>query len=595
MNYSLKAFTISFLAFLALGITSCGGSGDSGSRKKTYQDQLVIHNLSDPEGLHPTNVSDANATEIKRYMFQKLLTINFVTLELEPWLAKKMPTMEVTGNNEGMLIHYELKDGLTWDDGKPITPRDVEFSLMALKDPKVDDAHLRPYFDFISDFKYDPENPNAFTLVCNKTYMLWDHVTGNDFWIIPEHLYDPNGYLKNMKLADFADEKKAGKNDNAIKFADDYNNVKYSREKDFVNGSGPYKLADWQTDQRIILERKDNWSGDKYNGTSMMFDKGPKRIVWETVNDFSTAITALKAEKLDVITSVPPADWVKLPESDKFKENYRESTPPFTTYSYIGLHKRNPILADKRTRQALAHLIDADNINKNLLYGLQTRIIGPIHPSDKMNYNTNIKPYDYNPEKAKQLLAEVGWKDTDGDGILDKVINGKKTPFKLAFKYNQGNDIRKNVGLAFKESARQAGIELEVSPEEWSVYLEKLKKHEIDMFYGAWVMDPRPDDPIQLFSTAAYNGGSNYVGFGDAETDKLIDQIRTELDPEKRKALYYRYQEIMHDEVPYIFLFTSNRRNAIHKRFTNLHEGARDPGYWGGGFQIDKGFASGGA
>lgn len=590
---NVKFWSILALTCLSIvGFNSCA-SGDSGgdASSKVYEDKLVVHNLSDVQGLHPTNNSGAAATEVKRYMFQKLLGVDFSSLQLVPWLAASLPTVEVTGDEEGMIINYELKEGAVWDDGRPITPRDVEFSFMCAKNPKVKAPHLRPYAEFLSDFKYDEDNPLKFQFIANKVYFLWDHVTGNDFQIFPEHVYDPNGRMKDLSLKDFADPNgKVAASENNEAFAREYNDVKFNRE--VVSGSGPYKYVDWQTNQRLIMERKDNWWGEKYKSTNMFFQDGPAEIVYETVNDMTTALTAMKAEKLDAMQAIRPNDWVKLPDSKKFNANYNRSSPPNLYYSYLGLHTKNPKLAGKKTRQAFAHVVDVDKLNESILYNLNKRVIGPVPIMMKNDYNTNIRPYPKDHAKAKQLLKEDGWEDSDGDGILDKIIEGKRQPLSIDFTYNQGNDIRKSVGLAFKEEARQVGIDINVNSLEWSVFSERLKQHKIDMFYGAWSYDARPSDPKQIWHTDSYNSnGSNYVGFGNAETDQLIADIRKELDPAKRAKLYYRFQEILHDECAYLFLFTADRRNAQHKRFTNINEGARDPGFWGGGMQLAKGFS----
>jgi len=576
--------------FCVVGCTSGDGSGggkDGKSSSKEYEDRVVVHNLSDPDGLHPTNSTGAASTNIRKYFLQKLLSIDNNSLELEPWMAVNMPTMEET--EKGMIITYELRDDMTWDDGKKITPRDVEFSIMCIKNPKVDAPHLRPYYGFIKDFKYDKDNPMKFQLICDEKFMLWDHSTGNDGFVFPEHIYDPNGYMKDFKIADFADENSSAvKSQENIKFSQDYNSTKFHRE--ILSGSGPYKFIEWQTNQRIIFEKKENWWAKDIVSDNMYFDVGPQKVIYETVNDRTTALTALKAEKLDVIKQLRSNDWVKLPDSEKFNKNYNRSNPDFLTYSYIGLHVKNPVLRGKKTRKALAHLVDADRINKSIFYNLNTRIVGPISPLRKDEYNSGIKGYTFNPDKAKQLLAEDGWSDSDGDGILDKVIDGRKRPLKINFLYNQGNNERKAVGLAIQDAVKRVGIDMQVNSLEWSVFLQRLKEHKVDMWYGAWVFDPRPSDPKQIWHSDSYtSGGSNYTGFGNPASDDLIKKIRGELDPGKRAQLYQKWQELLHEEVPYIFLYTTKRRNAIHKRFTNINEGARDPGFYAGGFQYGKG------
>jgi len=568
-----------------------GSPGASGS--KEYNDEVILHQLSDPTGLHPHCTSDAGASRLKRYMFHRLLDYDHSTLKLVPTLAKKLPT--VTEDGKGMVIEYELREGMTWDDGKPITAKDVEFSFKSVLNPKVDAPNIRPYVEFIEDIKLYPDNPLKLTMICNKVYFLWDHTTGTDVIIAPKHLYDPEGLSDKFTFAQIhSGDKKIIDSPENIAFGKHYNDIKFHREAGFINGSGPYKFVEWNTDQNIVLERKENWWGDKLEGENMYFSKGPKRLKHETVNDMSAALTGLKGQKLDVLSGIRSKDWVDMPKSDKINDNFNLFNPPALVYTFLGMNIRIPKFKDKKTRQALAHLVDVEGINDKLLYKLATRVVGPISPSFKEDYNNSLPLYPFDINKAKTLLKEAGWEDTDGNGLIDKMIDGKRTDFKITFTYNQGNDTRKNVGLTFQEAARQAGIEVEVIPMEWSVFSERLKANKIEMWYGGWVFDPRPSDPKQIWHTSSYGGGSNYTGFGNAKTDKLIESIQKELDPVKRAALYKEWQKILHEEVPYIFMFTGKQRIALHNRFDkdkiNLSE--RDPGFWAAGFRPAAGFSA---
>ncbi len=595
-HISLKTLLMFVVTLFFVGCASEGGVGGSADNsKKEYSDEVILHQLSDPTGLHPHCTSDAGATELKRYMFHRLLDYDHATLKLIPTLAKKMPTVEVTPDEKGMVIEYELRDGMTWDDGTPITAKDVEFSFKAVKNPKVDAPNIRPYVEFVSDFQIDPNNPLKFKMICDKVYFLWDHTTGTDVIIAPKHLYDPDGLSDKFTFSQIhKGEKSIIESPENIAFGKHYNGIKFQREKGFINGSGPYKFVEWNTDQNIVLERKDNWWGDKFEGENMYFAKGPKKLVYETVNDLSSAITGLKGEKLDVLSGIRSKDWIEMPKSKKINKNFNLFNPPALVYSFLGMNIRMPKFRDKKTRQALAHLVDVEGINEKLLYNLATRVVGPISPSFKEDYHSTLKLYPYDIEKAKVLLAEAGWKDTNGDGIVDKVIDGKRTEFNITYNYNQGNDIRKNAGLTFQEAARQAGVKVEVIPMEWSVYSERLKANKVEMWYGGWVFDPRPSDPKQIWHTSSYGGGSNYTGFGNAKTDKLIEDIQKELDPVKRAQLYKQWQEILHDEVAYIFMFTGKQKIAIHNRFDKEKVGLseRDPGFWAAAFRPAAGFSA---
>src|SRR3990172_4839533 len=121
-----------------------------------------------------------------------------------------------------------------------------------------------------------------------------------------------------------------------------------------------------------------------------------------------------------------------------------------------------------------------------IFYDLGERVTGPVHPSKTGAYNREILPFDFDPEKAKHLLSEAGWNDSNGDGTLDKVMDGKTEELILEFAYNAGNDERKGVGLIFQEEARKAGIRINVVARERSVYSNDLRNHRFEIYYGAW-------------------------------------------------------------------------------------------------------------
>jgi len=577
------------LKSLALILASAGlmAACSSGGTKKDANHAVVIHSLSEPENLNAFTSSDAQATQMKLNIYQRLLHYDYKTMQLVPVLAQSRPEVEV--KDGGMRLTFSLRPEARWDNGEPVTVDDVEFSLKAVLCPKVNSDAIKPYLEFVTDVIRYEDDPLKFTVVTNQVYMLAEDVVGYDLTIIPEYIFDSKHLLRKFKISDFVNPSEPVINDPVVKeFADAFNSEEYSRSPEKIVGSGAYKLALWQTQQRVVLERKENWWGDQLKGENMFFDIHPKRIVYEVINDFNTALTALKAGKLDVMMVTPVKEYIDLDQSSKFKENFVKSEPEMLSFQYIGLNVRDKILSDKRVRQALAYLTDVDQVNEKMLYGKGKRIVGPILPQFKEAYASEIPLYTYDPDKAKALLTEAGWKDTDGDGILDKVIEGKRTSLKLVFTYNQGNSSREAVGLMFQNWLRQAGIDVEVRSLEWGKYLGDLKQQKIQIFYGSWITDPRSDDPKQIWHTDSRNGGSNYTGFGNSKTDQLIEQIRKELDPEKRNVLYHQWQAILHDEVPYIFLNNQSFRNVINKRFDNINASSIYPGYYEAGFTLKQ-------
>ena len=571
-------------ALATMVLYSCGGGEP---KKITGSPDVIVHELSDADMLNPTNYSDAGAGYILKNIFQSLMEIDFKTLELTPLLAESRPHIEKTPEG-GLRITYTIRPEAKWDNGQPITPQDVEFTLKVIKNPKVKNERIRPYYEFITDFVTYPEEPRKFTLVSNTVYILAEASSG-DYSILPEYFYDPKGLMKSFTIKGLTLEQSKYANDPKLaEFADDFNSEKRGREKEFISGSGAYKLEEWATGQRIVLVKKENWWGSQIKNGGDYFVANAPKITYQTINDQTTALVALKAGNLDVMRSIKSKDFATLPESEKFTENFNAYTPVMLAYTYIGLNTRKPQLADKAVRQALAHLIDVDKQIKIIKYGQAQRVVGPIHPSKKSEYNSDIVAFDYNPEKAKQMLTDAGWKDTDGDGVLDKVVNGQKLQMNLEFTYNSGNDERKSTALLMQEDARKVGININVVAQDWSVYLENLKNHKFDVVFGAWVQAPVPNDHKQIFHSESYNDGSNYTGFGSAASDALIDSIRVELDESKRAAMNKRFQVMLHEESPYIFMYAPTERIAIHKRFTNAEPSMMRPGYWEAGFALVK-------
>ena len=549
-----------FLYFILIStlIISCKGS-------KKGKNEINVHELSDPDKLCPYASTSASATAIERFMFQKLIDWDYEKGDFVGMLAVDKPKIAEYGN--GLKLDYEIRPEAMWDNGTPVTAYDVEFSFKAALNPKTNCEQIRPYLDFLADVIIDTSNPKKFSVISNQKYILVEEYSG--FWVLPEYIYDKEKIMRNFTIADFRDKKKQEslKGDrNILRFADEFNSQKYSREKGFVVGSGPYEFEEWVTGSKLTLKKKKDWWGRKTNDDFLKNYGIVETIKFKIINDWKTATTAVKGKELDVARGIEYKIFNDLQNDPKFNENYFAYTPTSPQYLYIGLNMTNAKLKDLKVREALAHAVDKEQIISTLLFGLGKPIESMVQP-DKKYYNENLKKFNYDLSLASKLLDEAGWKDSDGDGIRDKMVNGKKVQLELNFKYNAGNDTRKNIGLIYKENLKKIGVELNIVAKEWTVFLEDIKKHDFEVYCGAWVGDPNVEDPKQIWHTESSAGGSNYVSYGDAVSDKMIDDIRSELNETKRNALYLAFQEKVHNEIPYIFLFAPLERIAIAKKF----------------------------
>lgn len=582
MKFELRSYKLMLSTALLIGIFfyTC-------KPPKKNSPDVTIWELSDPDMLNPYNYNSANAGYVMGNIFQELIGMNPKTLELDGVLAEGRP--EIIKRPDGvLLLTYNLRPEAKWDNGQSITAKDVVFSLKVMKNPKINNQRLRPGVDLFNDIITYTDDSLKLTFICKETYILAEASSGG-IHILPEYIYDPKGLMKEFTIKELSDNPdKFSENPKIVEFANDFNSEKYQREKDYVRGSGAYELEQWVTGQKVILKRKQNWWGDQVKtNRNISFDNYPPKIIYQTINDQTTAIVALKAGNLDVMHSIKNKDFVELPKSEKVVKNFNLHTPMSFVYTYLGLNTRLPKFSDKQVRQALAHLVDVDKIIKTIQYNNATRTIGPIHPADVKEYNTAIEPYSYDVELARKMLTEAGWKDSNGNGTIDKEIDGELQEFTINFTFNSGNDERKAVALMFQEEARKVGIKVDVIPQDWSVYIDNQVKHNFEMYYGAWIGAPLPDDHKQIYHTESYNGGSNYTGFGNDLSDALIDSMRVELDEDKRTEMTKRFQVILHNEAAYIYLFAPKEKIAIHNRFKNAEPSVVRPGYREAGFMLD--------
>jgi peptide/nickel transport system substrate-binding protein len=575
LTYMIKNYFIPLSVVLTfmLGGCKCGES-----KKKDFgKNELVAHDLSDPDKLNPSTSTSADATYIEDMIYMKLLDVDKKTMSIAPELAVSRPTVvEITEGEYkgGLAITYEIRPDAVWDDGSPVLASDVEFTYKTLLHPLIDNEQGRSTIDFIKEVKIDASNPKKFTVFTPIKYYLAEFVSGSIF-VLQEKHFDPKGMMKAFSLKEINNEKNYAtikSNEVHQAFAKDFNSEKYARDKDGVQGNGPYEFESWVTTQRIILKRKSNWWGDKAGFIAL-----PEKITYEIINDWAAVNSSLRNRSIDIVHGMSPKTYVSDMNDAKMKEDYDFATPMELSYVYIGINMKDARLSDIKVREAIAHCVDVKQVISSLLYNLGDPMNGPIQPAKKY-YDKTLTAYEFDIEKAKKLLSDAGWEDTDGDGIRDKVINGSKMSLNFSIKFNKGNDTREKVALLVKERAKLAGMDIDPIVKEWTIFIDETKKHDFDLFIGGWVGDPINDDPTQIWHTKSYNGGSNYVGFGDRTSDALIDNLRTELDESKREAMFYQFQKIVHDQIPYIFLYQPKNRLILSKRF-EIESFASRPGF----------------
>ncbi len=439
---------------------------------------------------------------------------------------------------KGILWHdfTDPVSGRKWEDVE-VTAKDFKFYLEVVKNEDVDCAPLRSYL--IDLDRIDVVSDHEFDVVWKRPYFLSEPFTLG-LSPLPRHLY--HAY----------DGPFDGK-----KFNDDHERNR------IIVGCGPYRFVRWDKDQRIILKKWDRYYGGRL-GVMPPIDN----LIFEIIKNPNTRFQALLSKKIDRLGLIPE-QWqtrTSVPEFDTDKGILLKYKYPGRAYYYIGYNLAFPLFQDRRVRLALTHLVDRERILKEVYFGLGRITSGPFF-MDTPYYDKSIQPWPFSIEKAKELLAEAGWSDKDGDGIIDK--DGKK--FEFTVLSVSDNPIQQRMLPIIKEDMAKAGVVMNISTVEWSVYTQRLEKKSFEVCTLGWRMGFE-DDPYQLWhsSEADKPASSNHISFRNKQADELIEQIRVCFDMKKRIELCHQFHKLLHDEQPYTFLVSPDSLIAQHRRYKNV-------------------------
>ena len=531
-------------------------------------DWLVIHSLSDPEQLNPLTSNDASSSEVLGFVFESLLTREPRTLELKPLVATARPEI----SQDKLTYTFKIRKDVRFQDGRPLTGEDILFSVKAIKCPFVNAPFLRVYFNSLIDAELI--DPHTVRFVTKEPYFLNESVLGG-ILLMPRHYYDPENLLQRLTVRDLTRDPEKLPSE-AKKFADEFNR-NFNRNP---LGSGPYKFGGWKTGREIELLRDLNYWG---NGKESIDQPHLDRLKFRVVNNMDAALVRLKSGSLDFMEALQPVQVVRGTNSERFNREFKKYEYYAPTYTYIGWNNEHPIFRDKRVRQAMTYLTDRKQIVKSVLFGLGEVVDSHIY-FFRPEYDKSLKSYPFDPQKALALLNEAGWRDSDGDGVLDKVIDGKKVPLRFEIKVNSGNAVRKSVALVLLDELKKHGIAASVRELDWTIFLNDVKNHQFDAVVLGWQMSTTEPDAYQVWhSSQAANKGSNAISYKNARVDEILEAYRREFDPQKRIQMYKEFQEIIHDEQPYTFLYVGKRVSAVHRRFQGVEvfpDGLRPIDWW---------------
>lgn len=482
---------------------------------------------NNPKVLNPVIGNDATSSYSEPFLWATLFTEDSETLNPLPYLAK---TYKISADKK--TYTFVLNEKAKWSDGTPVTTDDVKFTFDTQMNPKVDAAPLRAYWEGTSlkvidkqTFEFSVKEPKFDTL---RSLYLFSTIQKKQFEKEPD----------------------------------------FNKAKGIMNpiGNGPYKFKQFDRDQQVVFERDKSWWGSELPHFANRFNAD--QIVLKIMTDDALEYERFVKGDLDVMTFNAEQFGLKVKGTDKarFGSSPKDPQPIWAAefqnkaprgYTYIGWNLRKPMFQSVKTRQALARIINYKQIIDAVYQGYAYQCTSPFGSLTKnsapdLRDAANMLTTDR--KAALKLLREDGWADTDGDNVLDKVIDGKKVPFAFELKYNSNNPLRAKIAQIAKENFKAAGINMTVQSMEWNAFLDDVDGRRFDAIILGWTATPYPNPKQIWHSSSEANQGSNFIGYSNKKVDELIDKANAEHDLDKRAEIMKEINRLLYADQPYLFL-----------------------------------------
>ena len=490
----------------------------------TSRDAYVAAGIGDARILIPFLSDDTASSSICNLVYNGLTKVD-KDLNVTGDLAERWEISE-----DGLVITFYLRKNVKWHDGMPFTAEDVRFTFEKILDPAVGCPYISGYIDIEGI-----DIPDPHTIRFRYRHPFAPALLKLGMGVIPKHL--------------FAE-------------VDDIRRSRYARHP---VGTGPYRFSRWESGRYIVLEA----NPDYYEHVP-----GIKRYVFRVIPDQSVQFMELVSGGIDSIP-LNPYQFVYRSETREFRKNIRKYRYLSHSYTYVGYNMRDPLFMDKRVRKALSYGIDRKKIIDAVLLGLGESCTGPFL-KDTAYYDGSVPGYDHDPGKARRLLREAGWTDTDGDGIIEK--DGRD--FVVRISTNQGNQVREDVATVIQGQWAALGIKTDIQVVAWAAFLDQfIKKKNFQAVILGWTIPVDPDAYAVWHTDSTGEGGLNFVHYSDETVDRLIERGRREFDPARRAEIYRKIHRRLFEDAPYTFLFFPYDMPAVEKRFKGIEPAPAGIGY----------------
>jgi len=534
----------SIVTALAVALTSCSGGTETPPTptEKPPGDTLVIAYQADIGSLISVVSESAADTDINGNISFPVVDSDFdCSLKKLPGIAKSWAWSE-----DGKVLSMTLDENLKFSDGHPLTAEDIAFTYELVADPTV----ASPRLSYIERMV-----PGKAPLVIDSTHIEW-HFT---------EAYDRDSQMAHASALAILPKHILGTADRATLRGHAYAKAPLA--------SGPWKLATYEPNTRIVLEPNENFTGPE--------DYRPHldRVVFKVLPEYATRLIELQNGDVDLMQGIQVSDADLLRKNNPEVTLYRRG---WRSMDYVAWNMTNPKFEDVRVRKALAMAVDMDDMIAKVLTSesgesYAKRATGTITPALCGVYNENVSPLPYDVEAAKALLAEAGWVDRDGDGFLDK--DGQRFEFTLTT--NTGNKRRADVAVLVQAHLERVGIKVNIEKQESNTFFESMRKKEYEAALGGWSAGLFVDPSTIWHSDVTCPAGSpagckerkyefNFTGYASPRADELIDRgMRTPI-PEEAAPIWKELQQVIYDDQPYMFLWWMDEIVGVNERFEDV-------------------------
>lgn len=472
---------------------------------------------SDANNFHPYLTTDATSSDYQGYVYGggSLAKYNRDTLEVVGNAAQRIQV-----SDDKRTYTYTLKDNLVWSDGKPITSEDYLWTYQQANNP----ANKYPYiaFSFGPIESVTAPDPKTVVVTLKEAIGPGPEKAGFPITPLPKHVWEK------------------------YPWGDPVANPEINKP---TVTCGMWNLQEWRKSERATFAANDRYHDGRPNiDTFVVRIFGTRPVAYQ----------ALKAGEIDFYDGIPEADVKEAKTLPNL--NFYDWYSAQASWTYMGFNFRRPALQDINVRRAIAHATDQQGIIESFAYGLGKPIYSNYPPASFV-YNENVTKYEFDPSKSAELFKQAGYTMQGG-----KLTKGGQ-PLTLKILYNTGNQVREGVATLMQQQLGELGANVEVQGIEFQAYLDLIKKepYDYDLYVLGWRASVDPDGQKVAYSETnipSLNSGA-YV---NKRVEELYAQGLKETDREKRKAIYGEIQKILSDDLPYVFLYTSQNYSGFNKK-----------------------------